>query len=102
MFVVALEDSIILEISYEKEQALKEQNHKFETFFRIRAERTAAYMQQRIISNLTQNAEERYAHFMEKYPQIVQRVPQYALASYLGMTTEFLSRIRNKRATKNT
>ena len=102
MFVVALEDSIILEISYEKEQALKEQNHKFETFFRIRAERTAAYMQQRIISNLTQNAEERYAHFMEKYPQIVQRVPQYALASYLGTTTEFLSRIRNKRATKNT
>jgi len=100
MFVVALEDSIILEIPYEKEQALKEENHKFETFFRIRAERTAAFMQQRIISNLTQTAEERYDNFINKYPQIVQRVPQYALASYLGMTTEFLSRIRNKRATK--
>jgi CRP-like cAMP-binding protein len=101
MFVVALENSIILEISYEKEQILKQQNHKFETFFRIRAERTAAFMQQRIISNLTLSAEERYENFMNKYPQIVQRVPQYALASYLGMTTEFLSRIRNKRATKN-
>jgi CRP-like cAMP-binding protein len=100
MFVVALEDSIILEISYEKEQALKQANHKFETFFRIRAERTAAFMQQRIISNLSQTAEERYTDFIEKYPQIVQRIPQYALASYLGMTTEFLSRIRNKRVSK--
>ncbi|MDX2045749.1 MAG: Crp/Fnr family transcriptional regulator [Chitinophagaceae bacterium] len=100
MFVAALEDSTILEISYEKEQALKQENHKFETFFRIRAERTAAFMQQRIISNLTQTAEERYENFINKYPQIVQRVPQYALASYLGMTTEFLSRIRNKRVTK--
>lgn len=100
MFVVALEDSVILEIPYEKEQALKAANHKFETFFRIRAERTAAFMQQRIISNLTQTAEERYENFISKYPQIVQRVPQYALASYLGMTTEFLSRIRNKKAKK--
>lgn len=100
MFVVALEDSTILEITYEKEQALKQTNHKFETFFRIRAERTAAFMQQRIISNLTQTAEQRYERFIETYPQIVQRVPQYALASYLGMTTEFLSRIRNKRVPK--
>jgi CRP-like cAMP-binding protein len=97
MFVVALEDSTILAISHEKEQALKNENHKFETFFRIRAERTAAFMQQRIISNLTQTAEERYLDFINKYPQIVQRVPQYALASYLGMTTEFLSRTRNRK-----
>lgn len=100
MFVVALEDSIILEISYEKEQELKQSNHRFETFFRIRAERTAAFMQQRIISNLTLSAEERYDVFIDKYPQIAQRVPQYALASYLGMTTEFLSRIRNKKIGK--
>ena len=101
MFVVALEDSTILEISHEKEQTLKQANHKFETFFRIRAERTAAFMQQRIISNLTHTAEERYENFIAKYPQIVQRITQYALASYLGMTTEFLSRIRNKKVHKN-
>ena len=58
-------------------------------------------MQQRIISNLTQSAEERFESFVQKYPLIVHaRVPQYALASYLGMTTEFLSRIRNKRTHK--
>ena len=97
MFVVALEDSVLLQIEYEKEQALKTSNHQFETFFRIRAERTAAFMQQRIISNLTQSAEERYERFMANYSSIAQRVPQYALASYLGMTTEFLSRIRNRK-----
>ena len=97
MFVVALEDSTILQIDFEKEQALKKANHKFETFFRIVAERGLAFYQRRIVSNLTQTAEERYIHFVQNYPQIIQRVPQYALASYLGMTTEFLSRIRNKR-----
>jgi CRP-like cAMP-binding protein len=100
MFVVALEDSVVLQIDYKDEQALKAANHKFETFFRIMAERGAAYHQRRIISNLTQTAEERYNNFLENYPLIVQRIPQYALASYLGMTTEFLSRIRNKKVKK--
>lgn len=100
LFVVALEDSVILQIDYDTEQKLKQNNHKFETFFRIIAERGLAFQQRRIISNLIHTAEERYEHFVSHYPQIVQRVPQYALASYLGMTTEFLSRIRNKRISK--
>lgn len=100
MFVVALEDSVILQIDYATEQEIKQQNHHFETFFRTIAERGLAFQQRRIISNLTHSAEERYDHFVSKYPQVVQRVPQYALASYLGMTTEFLSRIRNKRVPK--
>jgi CRP-like cAMP-binding protein len=100
MFVVALEDSVILQIDYETEQQLKTSSHKIETFFRIMAERTAAFRQRRIIGNLTQTAEERYNNFIEKYPHIADRVPQYALASYLGMTTEFLSRIRNKKTKK--
>jgi CRP-like cAMP-binding protein len=100
MFVIALEDSTLLQIDYETEVELKRSNHKFETFFRILAERGLAAQQRRIISNLTRTAEERYEHFVIRYPQVVQRVPQYALASYLGMTTEFLSRIRNKRTIK--
>lgn len=100
MFVVALEDSTILQLDFEKENALKKSNHKFETFFRIIAERGLAFQQRRIVSNLTQTAEERYKDFVDKYPQIIQRVPQYALASYLGMSTEFLSRIRNKKVSK--
>lgn len=100
MFIAALEDSTILQVEYETEQRLKQINHKFETFFRIGAERTAAYHQRRIISMLTQTAEERYNEFLITYPNVAQRLPQYALASHLGMTTEFLSRIRNKKMKK--
>lgn len=101
MFVVALENSAILQIDFEKEQALKKYNHKYETIFRIMAERGLAFQQRRMISNLTQSAEDRYNLFLEKYPQVAQRLPQYALASYLGMTTEFLSKIRNKKVKRN-
>jgi len=100
MFVMALEDSIVLQIDYETEQALKKARHVFETYFRILAEGTAAYMARRVITNLTQTAEQRYESFLERYPLIVNRVPQYALASFLGMTTEYLSKLRNKRIPK--
>ncbi|MEM6515706.1 MAG: Crp/Fnr family transcriptional regulator [Bacteroidota bacterium] len=100
MFVMALEDSKLLSISFDDEKKLKASHPKYETYFRIIAEHSTAYMQRRLVRNLTQDAEKRYESFLEKYPQIVQRVPQYALASYLGMTTEFLSRIRNKRVKK--
>ena len=98
MFVIALEDSVVVKIDYETEQRLKSSSHTFETFFRIMAERSTAYMQRRIINNLTQTAQERYDSFLARYPQIATRVPQYALASFLGMSTEFLSKIRNRKA----
>jgi CRP-like cAMP-binding protein len=97
MFVTALEDSLLFQITHENESRLKAANYKFETFFRILAERSVAFMQRRIISNLTHSAEERYELFMEKYASMIPRFPQYVIASYLGMTTEFLSKIRNQR-----
>jgi CRP-like cAMP-binding protein len=100
LFIVALEDSTILQIEYSKEQELKKTNHKFETFFRIMAEKGLAFEHRRILFNLTHSAEARYENFLLNFPNFVQRVPQYALASYLGMSTEFLSRIRNKRTKK--
>lgn len=102
MFIVALEDSLILQISHEAESALKQQRHVFETFFRILAEGTAAYMARRVITNLTKTAEQRYEIFLERYPDIVTKVPQYALASFLGMTTEYLSKLRNRRVSSKT
>jgi CRP-like cAMP-binding protein len=100
MFVMALEDSTVFQIDYEAEQALKQKMHVFETYFRILAEGTAAHMARRVITNLTQTAEQRYEGFLDRYPLIVNRVPQYALASFLGMTTEYLSKLRNKRIPK--
>jgi CRP-like cAMP-binding protein len=100
MFVEALEDSLILQLDFENEQILKSHSHKFETFFRTVAERGLAFMQRRLIASLTLTAEERYEQFAEKYPDFLQRVPQFAIASYLGMTTQYLSRIR-KNQTKS-
>ncbi|TPG42080.1 Crp/Fnr family transcriptional regulator [Flavobacterium pectinovorum] len=100
MFIVALEDSVILQIGYEAEQKLKSSAYNFEKLFRLMAEKSAAFYSRRIIAMLTQNAEERYNDFLEKFPKVAQRLPQYALASYLNMTTEFLSKIRNEKVKK--
>ena len=100
MFVEALEDSTILQLGFENEQLLKTHSHKFETFFRTVAERGLAFMQRRLIASLTLTAEERYKQFADKYPDFLKRVPQFAIASYLGMTTQYLSRIR-KNLTKS-
>jgi len=98
MFVEALEDSIIFQLDFEKEQILKAHSHQFETFFRTIAERGLAFMQRRLIASLTLTAEERYKQFADKYPDFLKRVPQFAIASYLGMTTQYLSRIKKKQS----
>jgi CRP-like cAMP-binding protein len=100
MFVVALEDSVILQINYEAEQKLKSSTYNFEKLFRLMAEKSAAFYSRRIVAMLTQNAEQRYNEFLDKFPEVAQRLPQYALASYLNMTTEFLSKIRNEKVKK--
>lgn len=101
LFVEALEDSIVQQIEYNDVEKLCSQNQKFEHFFRMVAQRSFAFAQRRILSNLGKTAEERYLEFQNMYPSIVQRVPLYALASYLGMTPEFLSKIRRKLAQKS-
>jgi CRP-like cAMP-binding protein len=100
MFVVALEDSTVFEVDYATEQRLMQTNRRFETLFRLQAERAAAYHQRRLVSALTRTAEERYEEFMATYPTVFQRLPQYVIASYLGMSKEFLSKIRSRGARK--
>jgi CRP-like cAMP-binding protein len=101
LFVEALEETTLIQIDYNAEQLLMETVPKFERFFRIITQRSFAFLQKRILSNLSKSAEERYEEFIHKYPSIANRVPQYALASYLGFSTEFLSKIRKKRTQKS-
>lgn len=100
LFVEALEETTLIQLDYNAEQLLKESIPKFEKFFRIITERSFAFLQKRMLSNLSMTADERYQDFMHKYPKMAQRVPQYALASYLGMSTEYLSKLRNHRVSK--
>ena len=96
LFVEALEDSVVQQVAYADVEQLCEANPKFERFFRLVAQKSFAFAQQRILSNLGKTAEERFLDFQKQYPSIVKRVPQYALASYLGMSPEFLSKIRKR------
>lgn len=101
MFVEAVEDTVLIQIDYNAEQLLMETHPRFERFFRIITQRSFAYLQKRLLANLSMTAEERYQEFSEKYPKLVNRFPQYAIASYLGFSTEFLSKIRNKRVKRS-
>lgn len=69
---------------------------KFERFFRILIQNAFIAQQERIISSISQSAEERYAEFSRRYPKFEERFPQYQIASYLGITAESLSRIRRQ------
>lgn len=101
LFVEALEDSVINQITHQDVESLCDTNPKFERFFRLVAQKSFVFSQKRVLSNLGKTAEERYVEFFNLYPSIVQRVPQYALASYLGMSPEFLSKIRKRLASKS-
>ena len=101
LYVEALEDSTIQQIGFEDTEKLCTEFPIFERFFRLVAQKAFAFSQRRVLSNLEKTAEERYLEFYDLYPSIVQRVPQYMLASYLGMTPEFLSKIRNKLASNS-
>jgi CRP-like cAMP-binding protein len=100
LFVEALEDTTLIQIDYNAEQLLKNEIPAFEKFFRIITERSLAFLQRRLLSNLSKTAEQRYNEFVTKYPLMLQRIPQYALASYLGISTEYLSKLRNHKLTK--
>ncbi|MEO6870164.1 MAG: Crp/Fnr family transcriptional regulator [Ginsengibacter sp.] len=101
LFVEALENATLIQITYEDEQTFLREIPKLEKFERIITQRSLAFHQKRILSNLTKTAEERYEEFINKYSEVAKRVPQYALASYLGFSTEYLSKIRNKKASKS-
>ena len=94
LFVEALEDSIVLQMTYEDIEGLCKENHSLSEYFRITTERAFAFSRKRALSNLSLTAEERFLELEERYPNIVNRVPQKVIASYLGITPEFMSKIR--------
>ncbi|HVI47318.1 MAG TPA: Crp/Fnr family transcriptional regulator [Chitinophaga sp.] len=95
MFIESLEDCELLVIDHKSKIALFEKIPKFETLFRLLVQRSLFALQKRFHSLVSQTAEQRYKAFIEKYPQIVQRVPQNQIARYLGVSPEFLSKVRN-------
>lgn len=96
--IEALEDAELVLISKTAQEELLLHSPKYETYLRIQL--TGAYiaMQKRLTSIISMSLEERYGYFMSLYPDIVQRVPQHMIASYMGLQPETLSRVRKKMA----
>jgi len=98
--VQCIENSELAQIHHDDLQQLYIQIPKLERFFRIIIQKAFVAAQKRIINNLSLPALERYTQFRDQYPKIDQRVPQYMVASYLGITKEFLSKIRHQLITQ--
>ncbi|MBL7743780.1 MAG: Crp/Fnr family transcriptional regulator, partial [Chitinophagaceae bacterium] len=98
VYIETIEDSCLFQLSRDNFEKLFSDIPKFERFFRILMQNAYTREQLRILENLSLSAEERYDSFLAKYPQIVQQVTQKQIASYLGITPEFLSTIRKNKS----
>lgn len=98
LFIETLEDCELLLLTPETKEQLVTKVPKFERIFRLLVQRNLSSMQNRLIDTIAKTAQEKYLEFLKLYPTIPQRVAQHFIASYLGMTAEFLSKIRTKLA----
>jgi len=94
--IQAAENTEILLLHHETAQQLYKAIPALESYMRQMAERAYGAAQQRLFIIYGLSAEERYRQFIDKYPSFAQRIPQYMLASFLGVTPEFLSKLRSK------
>ncbi len=98
LYIEAIENSVILRIKKHDQEQLFEAYPKFDKIFRILTERALISFQRRVLQNISSTAEERYLDFIDKYPYFFNRVSNVQIASYLGITPEFLSTIRHRLA----
>ena len=95
-FIQAVEKSIVMAIDYRQQDELFAAVPQMERYFRIMMQRALAASQLRVKLIYQLSKEEMYKHFSTSFPQFLQRVPQYMLASYLGLTPEYLSELRKR------
>ena len=98
VFIETMEDCEFLIFSPETKEELLLRAPRFERAFRILFERHLSVTQNRLFNTIAKTALEKYVEFLELYPTLPQRVAQHYIASYLGISAEFLSKVRAKLA----
>lgn len=93
-----LENAELLQISRADIVKLYLSAPKFDRIFRILTEKNLVLLQNRLLENISLSAEDRYYNFLSNYPDLINRIPQVHIASYLGVSAEFISRLRSRRA----
>lgn len=99
--IAAIEDSAVLAIPFAALKAAFDDDHALERFGRLAVEEALMGAHRRATRLLNQSVEERYRTFVSTRPEVAGRVPQYLIASYLGVTPEALSRVRGRIARRN-
>ena len=94
LFIEVLEDAEVVVLSRKNQDALYLEIPKLERFFRILIENSLIANQERLMDNLSLTAEERFEKFCKKYPTLIQKVPQKQIASFIGVTPEFFSKMK--------
>lgn len=100
MFIETIEDCELLILTPASKQLLLEKKPSLEKMFRLMVQRHLSTYQERLFGNIALSAEDRYEIFLNKYPSLPQRIPQHLIASYLGISPEFLSRLRKRKLVK--
>lgn len=100
VYIETLEDSEIYMLNPATKAELLERIPKFERVFRMLVQRNLSTLQARLVNTISKAASDRYLEFIKVYPSIPQRVAQYYIASYLGVSKEFVSTIRKRLASK--
>jgi len=95
LFIEAIEPSLILQIEKQDLLYLFVNVPKFDRNFRVIIEEKYIELQNRLLQNISSNAYQCYLDFLEQYPKLALRLPNTQIASYLGITPEFLSKIRS-------
>jgi CRP-like cAMP-binding protein len=96
MNIETLENCELLMLSRESKERLLAEVPKLERMFRLMIQRHLSVIQSRLFKTITHTGMEKYVEFIKRYPTIPQRVPQHYIASYLGMSPEFLSKLRSR------
>ena len=96
LFIEVIEDAEVVLLSKEHQESLYLEIPKLERFFRILTENSLVANQERLMDNLSLTAEERFEKFCKKYPTLIQKVPQKQIASYIGVTPEFFSKMKSR------
>jgi len=94
LYIEATEDTSVLLLHIDDRERLLQAVPKFERFFRIIIENSLVTFRQRLLENLGLPARERYLLFCQRYPTLIERLPQKQIAAYIGVTAEFLSKMR--------
>jgi CRP-like cAMP-binding protein len=100
MYIETLEDCELLMLSRSAKENLLLQVPKLERMFRLMLQRHLSVVQNRLVKTISYTAMERYLEFLSRYPNIPQRVAQHYIASYLGISAEFLSKLRKRHLKK--